>query len=67
MDEMEGENMAVQHKKPGRTAKGERRERAEHRPKRIVVVRLANYRDMWVDDISPGRLVAWGEITEVAS
>ncbi len=58
--------MAAQHKRPGKTARAERKRRAERRPRRIAVVKLANYRDMRQDDISPGRLVAWGEIMEVA-
>lgn len=58
--------MSAQHKRPGRTAKAARIARAQSRPRRIAVVKLANYRDMRQDDISPGRLVATGELAEVA-
>lgn len=55
--------MATQHKRPGRTAKTERKRRVESRPHKAVVVWLRG-KDM--DNISPGKLVAVGEIMEVA-
>jgi hypothetical protein len=59
-----GGSMSAQHKRPGARARAERKRRAENRPRRVVVVSLV--RGNARDEFSPGRLVATGELVEVA-
>lgn len=55
--------MPAQHKRPGKTAKAERIRRAKERQKRARIV--VHFPRRWdperVDDLSPGRCVAWAD------